>query len=97
MVSDAERTVVRPARSLRKCIATVALSGTAGSQIDDALVMQLRFAAGTVGTVHIAWTRAGQPGIYATDVLADDDCQIRAVEDCRMVFESARKPGPAWW
>ena len=28
-------------------------------------------------------------------VLADDDCQIRAVEDYHLVFCSARKPGPA--
>jgi hypothetical protein len=32
-----------------------------------------------------------------SEVLADDDCQIRAVEDYRLVFDSARKPGPAWW
>jgi hypothetical protein len=32
-----------------------------------------------------------------SDVLADDDCQIRAVEDYRLVFDSARKPGPASW
>jgi hypothetical protein len=30
-----------------------------------------------------------------SDVLADDDCQIRAVEDYHVVFCSARKPGPA--
>ena len=27
----------------------------------------------------------------------DGDCEIRAVEDYRLVFDSARKPGPAWW
>ncbi len=32
-----------------------------------------------------------------SEVLADDDCQIRAVKDYRVVFDSARKPGPAWW
>ena len=31
-----------------------------------------------------------------TEVLDEDDCQIRAVEDYRLVFNSARKPGPAW-
>jgi hypothetical protein len=30
-----------------------------------------------------------------SDVLTDDNCQIRAVEDYRLVFDSARKPGPA--
>ena len=32
-----------------------------------------------------------------SEVLADADCQIRAVKDCRVVFDSARKPGPSWW
>jgi hypothetical protein len=32
-----------------------------------------------------------------SEVLADDDCQIRAVEDYRLVFDSAQKPGPTWW
>ena len=31
------------------------------------------------------------------EVLDDEDCEIRAVEDYRQVFDSARKPGPAWW
>jgi hypothetical protein len=30
-----------------------------------------------------------------SNVPADDDCQIRAVEDYHLVFCSARKPGPA--
>jgi predicted dehydrogenase len=50
----------------------LALSGARGSDIDDALVMQLRFASGATGMVHIAWTRDGQPGVFATDVLADN-------------------------
>ena len=32
-----------------------------------------------------------------SDVLADDGCQIRGVEDYRLVFDSARKPRPAGW
>jgi hypothetical protein len=42
--------------------------------------------------------RAASPSVaemIRSDVLADDDCQIRAVEDYRLVFDSARKPGPA--
>ena len=31
------------------------------------------------------------------EILDDEDCEIRAVEDYRQVFDSARKPGPAWW
>ena len=44
--------------------------------------------------------RAASPNVaemIRSQALADDDCQIRAAEDYRMVFESARKPGPAWW
>jgi hypothetical protein len=42
--------------------------------------------------------RAASPSVaemIRSNVLADDDCQIRAVEDYRLVFDSARKPGPA--
>jgi hypothetical protein len=42
--------------------------------------------------------RAASPSVaemIRSDVLTDDDCQIRAVDDYRLVFESARKPGPA--
>ena len=31
------------------------------------------------------------------EVLDEEDCEIRAVENYRLVFDSARKPGPAWW
>jgi hypothetical protein len=44
--------------------------------------------------------RAASPSIaqmIAAEVLADDDCQIHAVQDYRLAFGSARKPGPAWW
>jgi hypothetical protein len=42
--------------------------------------------------------RAASPSVaemIRSEVLADYDCQIRAVEDYRLVFCSARKPGPA--
>jgi hypothetical protein len=44
--------------------------------------------------------RAASPNVaemIRSEVLAEDDCQIRTVEDYRLVFGSARKPGPAWW
>jgi myo-inositol 2-dehydrogenase / D-chiro-inositol 1-dehydrogenase len=69
---DLQRSLAGEVEAVRVSAAGPALSGAPGSQIDDALVMELRFAAGTVGSVHIAWTRDGQPGIYATDVLADN-------------------------
>jgi hypothetical protein len=44
--------------------------------------------------------RAASPGVaemIRSEMLADDGCQIRAAKDYRLVFGSARKPGPAWW
>jgi hypothetical protein len=44
--------------------------------------------------------RAAGPSIAEMirgEVLDEDDCEIRAVEDYRLVFDSARKPGPAGW
>ena len=42
--------------------------------------------------------RAASPSVaemIRSNVLADDDCQIRAVEDYRLVFDSAREPAPS--
>ena len=39
--------------------------------------------------------RAASPGVaemIRAEVLDDEDCEIRAVEDYRLVFNSARKP-----
>ena len=53
---------------------------------------------------QIGWrdpaARAASPSVaemIRSEVLTDDDCQIRAVEDYCLVLDSARKPGPAWW
>jgi len=40
--------------------------------IEDAAVLTLRFADGGVGSITIGWTRAGTPGIYALDVVAEE-------------------------
>jgi predicted dehydrogenase len=45
--------------------------GTRGN-IEDSATLVLRFANGAVGTVVVAWTRAGQPGRYSLDVLASE-------------------------
>jgi predicted dehydrogenase len=42
------------------------------STIDDAIALVLHFRAGALGTVHSAWSRDGQPELYATDVLAGE-------------------------
>jgi myo-inositol 2-dehydrogenase/D-chiro-inositol 1-dehydrogenase len=40
--------------------------------IEDVLTLVFRFSAGAVGTVSLAWTAAGQPELYALDVIAQD-------------------------
>jgi heme-degrading monooxygenase HmoA len=61
----------------------------------------LLFAAPASGRLisQIVWrdaaTRAASPGVAETiraEVPGDEDCEIRAVEDYRLVFSSARKP-----
>jgi myo-inositol 2-dehydrogenase / D-chiro-inositol 1-dehydrogenase len=40
--------------------------------IDDAVTITLKLASGALATVVVAWTRPGQPGSYALDVVASD-------------------------
>jgi myo-inositol 2-dehydrogenase / D-chiro-inositol 1-dehydrogenase len=47
-------------------------SGAAGGDIDDAVTITLKLASGALATVLVAWTRPGQPGSYALDVVASD-------------------------
>jgi predicted dehydrogenase len=41
-----------------------------GGDIEDATLATLHFRSGAIGSVSIAWTRAGQPELYAMDVIA---------------------------
>jgi predicted dehydrogenase len=52
----------------------VLLGQAAGERgdIEDAAALVLRFAAGAVGAIAIAWARDGTPGIYALDVVAEE-------------------------
>jgi len=40
--------------------------------IEDAATLVLHFVNGALGTITVAWTRNGLPGIYTVDVLATD-------------------------
>jgi predicted dehydrogenase len=52
---------------------SVALTGTrSGGDIEDIVTLTFHFDGGALGTVNIAWTRDGHPGLYSLDVLADD-------------------------
>jgi myo-inositol 2-dehydrogenase / D-chiro-inositol 1-dehydrogenase len=44
----------------------------ADGDIDDAVTITLKLASGALATVMVAWTRPGQPGSYALDVVASD-------------------------
>ncbi|HEX2587773.1 MAG TPA: Gfo/Idh/MocA family oxidoreductase [Gaiellales bacterium] len=68
---DLQRRLAGEVASVRVTAARGGLSGQANTGIDEAIVMELSFASGTLGTVQIAWTRPGQPEVYSTDVLAD--------------------------
>lgn len=50
----------------------LARSGAQDGDIDDAVAITLKLASGALATVLVAWTRPGQPGTYALDVVASD-------------------------
>jgi predicted dehydrogenase len=68
---DLQRALAGEVASVRATAGRLPLAGVEGSAIDDAIAMQLAFAGGALGTVHIAWTGQGQPKTYGVDVLAD--------------------------
>ena len=70
---DFQRALAGEVAAVEYAAGTVGLAqaGAAGS-IDDAVVLLLRFANGAVGSIHSAWSRDGQPEVYATDVVASD-------------------------
>jgi myo-inositol 2-dehydrogenase / D-chiro-inositol 1-dehydrogenase len=47
-------------------------SSAADGDIDDSVTIMLELASGALATVVVAWTRPGQPGTYALDVVAAD-------------------------
>ncbi len=50
----------------------LAQAGGERGDIEDAATLVLHFLTGALGTITIAWTRDGLPGIYTVDVLASD-------------------------
>ncbi len=49
----------------------LSMAGSPGG-IEDAISLILHFEQGALGSVHSAWTRPGQPELYAVDVVAGD-------------------------
>jgi predicted dehydrogenase len=50
----------------------LARSAAQDGDIDDAVTITLKLASGALAAVLVAWTRPGQPGTYALDVVASD-------------------------
>jgi myo-inositol 2-dehydrogenase / D-chiro-inositol 1-dehydrogenase len=77
---DLARAVGGDVASVQAAAGRVRLARSAGSpastgeqgDIDDAVTIMLELASGALATVVVAWTRPGQPGTYALDVVASD-------------------------
>lgn len=71
---DLQRSLAGEIVAVRAMAGSVPLAQAQGERgdIDDAVTLVLHFASGALGCVHSAWSREGQPELYATDVLAAD-------------------------
>ena len=68
---DLERAVGGEVVSVQAAAGNVMLAQSEGrhGDIEDAVILALRFAQGGVGSVQVAWTREGIVGTYSLDVL----------------------------
>ena len=70
---DLQQALAGPIRSVQASAGSVDLSQTElPNGIEDAITLVLHFESGALGSVHSAWTREGQPELYALDVVAGD-------------------------
>ena len=72
---DLARAVGGDVVSVQAAAGRVRLARSTGGDdgdIDDAVTMVLELASGALATIVVAWTRPGQPGTYALDVVASD-------------------------
>jgi predicted dehydrogenase len=71
---DLARAVAGEVRSVQAAAGRVRLARSAGGNgdIDDAVTILLELASGALATIVVAWTREGQPGTYALDVVASE-------------------------
>jgi predicted dehydrogenase len=70
---DLQRAIAGGVTAVQAAASSVLVAQGDGERgdIEDAAALLLHFAAGAVGTIAIAWTRAGLPGIYSVDVVAE--------------------------
>jgi myo-inositol 2-dehydrogenase / D-chiro-inositol 1-dehydrogenase len=71
---DLQRALAGDIAAVQATAASVRLAQAEGPRgnIEDAITLLLHFASGALGCVHTAWSRDGQPELYAADVLAAD-------------------------
>jgi myo-inositol 2-dehydrogenase/D-chiro-inositol 1-dehydrogenase len=70
---DLQQALAGRVASVQASAGSVDLSRSdAPSGIDDAVSLTLHFEDGALGSVHTAWTRPGQPELYALDIVASD-------------------------
>jgi predicted dehydrogenase len=59
---------------------TLALAGVDGAALDDAVSVIMRFAAGGIGTLQVAWTEVQDPAVYSLDVQAPGAALLLALD-----------------
>jgi myo-inositol 2-dehydrogenase / D-chiro-inositol 1-dehydrogenase len=71
---DLQRAIAGEINAVQATAASVRLAQADGPRgnIDDAITLLFHFASGALGCVHTAWSRDGQPELYAADILAAD-------------------------
>jgi predicted dehydrogenase len=71
---DLQIALAGPVESVQATAGTglLALAGRAPNPLDDAIALLLRFAGGGIGAVHVAWSVAQSPPLYALDVHAPE-------------------------
>lgn len=71
---DLMRTIAGEVTHVQAAASGVALGQIDGGRgdIEDAATLLLHFESGAMGTIVVAWLRAGQPGSYGVDVVATD-------------------------
>jgi predicted dehydrogenase len=71
---DLMRTIAGEVTRVQAAASDVALGQLDGGRgdIEDAATIMLHFESGALGTIVVAWTRAGQPGSYGVDIVATE-------------------------
>jgi myo-inositol 2-dehydrogenase / D-chiro-inositol 1-dehydrogenase len=71
---DLQRAIAGDVAAVQATAASVRLAQADGPRgnIEDAITLLFHFASGALGCVHTAWSRDGQPELYAVDILAAD-------------------------